>query len=394
MKTTIFACAAAVALCSAASNVNSAPVPDRAPGIIPATTSSADSTPAVPRDWVEGYAGKTLTAIDGSTLSLSLTEDGFTRHLVSAGGDKQDSGFTFINKNLGTVSEDSTVVGFFRRVGSGLEITFEDGRTETITATDGGGVSMVLHAPDSGMHCMAWYPDGHVFNDSEKRLALALYAKKLGLSSPVQANTAAIDSCAPASSTAAAQPASLTSPMTSPDGPPASNAAFAPKAPAAPISPSKHNRKRTAALDQQGTAPGTLAPLVDVAVRDSQVHAIDETPVSTPASFDPDHGASTCLSVDSDGNHLGFRNHCRFDVEFAYCLKDTVIDVASCDKGPETGLVAANSFTPLLRSTALGGNDVERHFRWVGCALVDGALEARLDQTNPPAGRCIAPSAS
>jgi hypothetical protein len=111
-------------------------------------------------------------------------------------------------------------------------------------------------------------------------------------------------------------------------------------------------------------------------------------------SFDPVHNASACLTVDSDGNHWGFRNRCRFDVEFSYCLKDAGTDVASCDKGPESGLVAANGFTPLLRSSALGGNDAEHHFRWVGCGLVDVPLEAHLDQTNPPAGRCLAPSAS
>ncbi|MBI3675751.1 MAG: hypothetical protein HY243_03950 [Proteobacteria bacterium] len=386
MNKPIFAGAMLLALVAGASTAQSAPVPERAPGIIPPTTAAADNPPASQRDWLDGIAGKTLTALDGSALTLTLTEDGFARHLVSPSGDKQDTGFTFINRNLGTVSEDSAVVGFFRRNGDSLEVTFQDGRSETISAAQD-GVSMILHSGDSGAHCMNWFPEGHTYNDAEKRIALALYAKKLGLASPVASSAPSVDSCSPAATQTSSDDMT---PVSVPV-----NAVVPPKPPAA-IPPAARHRKRTAALSPPVLSPlatlDTPAPLVNVAVRQSDVHPIDD--MTQAASYDPDHGASSCLSVDSDGNHLGFRNHCRFDVEFAYCLKDAGTDIASCDKGPESGLVAANSFTPLLRSTALGGNDAERHFRWVGCALVDGALEARLDQTNPPAGRCVAPSAS
>ena len=61
-------------------------------------------------------------------------------------------------------------------------------------------------------------------------------------------------------------------------------------------------------------------------VRTSEVHPIDANvtadgkPPQVVASLDPNKGtvapaqkgASSCLSVDSDGSHWGFRNHCGF----------------------------------------------------------------------------------
>jgi hypothetical protein len=370
---------------------NAAPVPDRAPGIIPPTTASAPVDPAPVRDWVEDISGKTLTAVDGSTLALVSSEEGLARHIVSAAGDAQDTSFTFINRNLGTVNEGPDTVGFFRRDGDGFDITYEDGRTETIASTPDGGVTIRLNTPDNGAHCMGWYPQGHAFNDSEKRAALAMYAKKLGLATPGTGNAVPLDSCTPATTTADAKLE------------PINPVAAAPAPAATPIVKSttaKKRGKKTAELTPTPTpvalasaSAGSLAPLTAVPVRDSEVHAVNDGGEELAAvTSDPGHGASSCLSVDSDGDHWGFRNHCRFDVEFAYCLKNAGTDIASCDQGPESGLVAANGFTPLIRSTALGGNEAERDFRWVGCGLVAGPLQAKLEQTSPPAGRCVAPS--
>src|SRR4029077_12427729 len=42
----------------------------------------------------------------------------------------------------------------------------------------------------------------------------------------------------------------------------------------------------------------------------------------TLASAMPDgHGASDCLTVESDGANTGFRNHCAYGVQFAYCVQ-------------------------------------------------------------------------
>ena len=288
-------------------------------------------------------AGKTLVGVDGSTLSFTYTEAGLTRRIVSPGGAEQTTGFSFINDKLGTLSDTDTssdVIGFFRRMPSGLDVTYADGRRETIAPAPGGGVTMTLHAPDNGSYCMGWYPQGHVFSESERRAALTLYARKLGLEAPRAG--AALSSCG-----------------------------------------AGETRKSADA-----------APIL---VRTSGVHAIDadvKARLSETANETPRNGDSRCLSVDSDGAHWGFRNHCGYGVKFSYCLENASADGASCNQGPQSGRVAAEGFAPLLTQSAMGDVDAEHNFRWVACGEKSGTVEAKLDQVSPPSGRCIRASAS
>src|SRR5438270_823382 len=86
-------------------------------------------------------------------------------------------------------------------------------------------------------------------------------------------------------------------------------------------------------------ASSAAAKAIDV--RTSEVHLIDAPPVTAvaggekteapapakqlasleqPAAVPVQKGASSCLSVESDGSHWGFKNGCGYTVQFAYCL--------------------------------------------------------------------------
>ena len=100
-------------------------------------------------------------------------------------------------------------------------------------------------------------------------------------------------------------------------------------------------------------------------------------------------GASTCLSVESDGKHWGFKNHCGYTVQFAYCTMDAVIQLSSCKDGAVGGSVSADGFGVLVADETLKEIDVTHDFRWVACQGGSGEVIPRLDQTDPPSGRCV-----
>ncbi len=137
-------------------------------------------------------AGKTLTGVDGSSIALNLIEGGMELQVVPAEGTARKTTFTFMTDRMGTVVEDSdatqagsSVTGFFRLTGKGVEIRYSDGRSAMLAASADGGVQMALDG-DVGPSCRAWYPTGHAFSDGEKKAALNAYASKLGL--PVAAS--------------------------------------------------------------------------------------------------------------------------------------------------------------------------------------------------------------
>src|SRR5580658_543746 len=155
-------------------------------------------------------SGKTLIGVDGSSIALTLIEGGMELQVVPADGAAKKTTFTFMTDRMGTVVEDSgspsagsSVTGFFRLTGKGVEIRYSDGRSAMLSANPDGGVQMALDS-DSSSSCKAWYPAGHAFSDSEKKMALNAYASKLGL--PVSASDPG-NSC---SATAMAQPATIT----------------------------------------------------------------------------------------------------------------------------------------------------------------------------------------
>jgi len=127
------------------------------------------------------------------------------------------------------------------------------------------------------------------------------------------------------------------------------------------------------------------------------VHAIDAQPVPAPdagtagvlASAPPSDDASTCLKVESDGSHWGFRNGCGFDVQFAYCLAQGGDSLTGCGNGGAAGSVAAGGFGALLADKSFSESDADHAFRWLACGGGAGEVVAHLERSDPPAGRCL-----
>ena len=168
--------------------------------------------------------------------------------------------------------------------------------------------------------------------------------------------------------------------------------------------------KRTTTIKPPIPAPEIKA----VEVRDSEIHPIDaDAPVADapdanapasetlasaepagPALMPPPIVATTCLSVETDGAHWGFRNHCGYSVQYAYCLMSEGDDAASCRDGAVTGGVTPNGFGPLVADRGLMEKEARHDFRWVACQGGTGEIVPRLDRTSPPAGRCLKTGAS
>jgi hypothetical protein len=162
-----------------------------------------------------------------------------------------------------------------------------------------------------------------------------------------------------------------------------------------------------AAAAAKSTVPkvGDIGNAKTIDVRTSEVHPIDppaapeaqaEKPQVlasvVPANTAPpsqQRGASSCLTVESDGSHWGFRNHCGFTVQFAYCLMSGGGQLAACKDGAVPGSVSANGFGSLVADESLKETDVAHDFRWVACQGGAGEVIPRLDQTDPPVGRCV-----
>jgi hypothetical protein len=134
-------------------------------------------------------AVKTLSAIDGSTLTLAPAQGGLAREIVVPDGRVKKTLFVLLNDKLGTVSESGVgggwnVAGIFRVTDTGIAAAYADGRSEMLMLNGSGGVSMVMNAPTGDVDCMAWYPAGHRFSVAERKAALAEYARRLGIDEP------------------------------------------------------------------------------------------------------------------------------------------------------------------------------------------------------------------
>jgi hypothetical protein len=349
--------------------------------------------------WLSPLAGVKLQAVDGSTLTLSPSEGGFALALAAPSGAARHSTFSFVSDKLGTIADDGEaghVVGFFRETGSGVEAQFADGRTESLVANGDGGISLMLHAATGEASCFAWFPSGHVFSASEKQAALAAYAEKLGVADRAKKAARPTQNCAP----------------------PAAHIARKQTTPPLAQGPYKIGMYQGGAVTSSGAAG-----LTQVAVRTSDVHTIDAAvaaplaaisppaavvqpaasvalqqsapPQVTLASAIPDgHGASDCLTIESDGANVGFRNRCAYGVQFAYCLQKASDPAADCGAGAKSGAVSANGYVLLLTDTNIKSADAERDFRWVACSGGTGSIVAHLDRADPPAGRCTRANAS
>ncbi|MGA9796256.1 MAG: hypothetical protein WBQ17_12060 [Rhizomicrobium sp.] len=319
--------------------------------------------------WIEQVSGKKFFAVDGSTVTLTQNDGGFTLDTIAPDGSDHRTAFNMLSDSLGSITEGDgkTVTGVFRTVGNDIEANFADGRTETVASNAAGGVTVMLKAPEAKSWCMRWYPQGHGFDEADKKQALAEYAAKLGLEAPAKDHAVSSASCI--------EPAAAEHPL------------------------------QTAATGLHRTG-GTLGTIV---VRSSKVHLIDAAVATTPAQgISPptlikpmpgasadlamdrpllqNHGASSCLKIDNDGSSWGFRNACGYSVQFAWCLQKGADPRTACATGTGSGQLAANGFAALMPGSATINAD--NQFRWVACTGGNG-VSAQLDRADPPAGRCI-----
>src|SRR5205085_10525770 len=121
---------------------------------------------------------------------------------IGSNGAVQKTTFEFINEKLGTVADArnaANVIGVFRSTGSGLEVQYADGSSETLAVNPGGGLTIESISTSSDS-CTAWYPEGHVFSLEERRAALAQFATRLGLADAADKKAASSKAgCAPPS---------------------------------------------------------------------------------------------------------------------------------------------------------------------------------------------------
>ena len=346
-------------------------------------------------------SGKTLIGVDGSSIALTLIEGGMELQVVPTDGAARKTTFTFMTDRMGTVVEDSgspsagsSVTGFFRLTGKGVEVRYADGRSAMLSSSSDGGVQMALEG-DAGRSCRAWYPAGHAFSDGDKKAALNAYASKLGL--PIAASDTGDGCSTPAPAPQASnQAANITPPA------PAPSKAIVPRA-----RPERRTQvKIPARMAKASYRIGDYQPSLEtVTVKPSEVHPIDGPNAAGSAIAVPSLGgvtatvstdkndASRCLKVDSDGSHWGFRNSCDFAVQFAYCMAGGGDSLTSCGSKDivttsATGSVAANGFGALMADTSLADKDASHNFRWIACGGGAGEVLAHLDHFEPPAGRC------
>jgi hypothetical protein len=363
----------------------------------------------------EDLVGKKLTAIDGSSIALTAAEGGMGREIVAANGTIQRSYFGFINEKLGTVSDANDIrkiTGVFRRSDSAMEIQYSDGAVEKLRLNPGGGLTLeTISASNRG--CVSWYPDGHQFSVEEKKAALAAFAVRLGLADTNANNNANPDcrsSLVPEVKTVPTKAAEMVIPAVEQ----AKATEQTPKTAAgkatfgAPVTPPVPAPSPRAVLASAGKGPAAVAPTAaavaaearEIEVRQSDVHVIDPVPAqeskpqvlasataANPAAPEQ-KGASSCLSVESDGSHWGFRNHCGYTVQFAYCLLAGT-QLASCRDGSVAGSVAGMGFGALVADESLKETDAKHEFRWVACQGGAGEVIPHLDQIDPPSGRCV-----
>ena len=362
---------------------------EAAPLPIPASLEQKPAAPPVKLSSLAILSGKKLMAVDGASLNLIAIEGGIERDMTSPSGTLAKTTFIFLNDKLGTVAADgdpaaassgSNVTGFFRLTDNGVEVRYADGRSETLSSSDN-GVLLKQLAPGVADVCHAYFPDGHAFSDAEKKAAVAEFAIRLGLAPPETKTPCPGD-------VAMAAPPSI-----APDNKPKPHAEAKPAGKFAPAS-----------LTNKPSLKDRLGTMDAEAVRDSMVHTIDAMPMPTlpdgaeaaaivgPAAGSAAlgaHDASSCLKVESDGSHWGFRNSCSYDVQFSYCLAAGGDQLTACSAGGVAGSVAGGSFGALTPDKSFSEADAEHDFRWLGCDGGAGEVVAHLDHSDPPSGRCV-----
>lgn len=363
----VFICAASAPHAAAANLLNTASIKPK-----PDDTSGS-------RPLLGGLLGTKLVNLDGSTVSLLAREDGVVRTITSPEGTVKTMEFNFLGENLGTVSETDAparVSGVFHVSAGGLAVDYADGRSEFLAARGADGLTISVKSANGDYACATWYLPSHVFTADEKKAAVAAYARRLGVADGPDADHS---DCA----NIAAMPDD--------------KARTAAHSVSVHRKPTRAPREAAAAGGYQPAVNGRLAGLQTVPIKQSTVHLIDAAPVppgpdNNGAAPVDERIASNCLKVESNGNYWGFRNHCGYSVQFAYCLlhgSDEMTACAGVGSASVSGSVSANGFGPLFADASLGESDVEHKFRWVGCRGGAGEVIAHLDQSEPASGRCV-----
>ncbi len=398
-----------------ASSAISTPAPASLPVKIVAAESATEAADAAAETGsgalpLHLFMGKTLVAVDGSTIDLASGEGGLTRVVTLPNGIAQRASFDFMNGRIGTVSIESSAVGLFRSSADEIDIDYADGTIETMKPDPAGGLVTTAQAPGGGSSCTAWYAAGHIFGQDEKKAAVLEYASRLGVAAPATPRKHR-----------GARPASHIC-----GGAFVANVADA----SAAIGYSGNGAMKNAVwtssrapLIAQSAPTGEfqVSPrdsslrLQQIPIRESAVHLIDapyefaaNQPLVRQASFSTDPVAlrpagaaaaapvapaapnpSECLSVTSDGEYWGFQNRCARPLQFAYCEMSDANPLMACGRTRVPGSVTANGFSPLVSDRSLSEQNVKHDFRWLACDGGAGEVIARLDSVEPPAGRCM-----
>jgi hypothetical protein len=348
--------------------------------------------------WLSGVAGTKFVAVDGSAIVLTPSEGGLSLAITAPDGGAQKSTLAFVSDKLGTIADDSDlghVIGFFRETDTGIEAQFADGRTESLVLNTAGGISLTTRDTANRSNCVSWYPADHVFDVAEKRAALAAYADRLGIGDRIK--KAAPLPCAPAMHVVKDHPPAAQ------DGAPLVTISH----PAPPVIAKASGALIAVAVKQSDVhlidvpaptavmaAPATPVPapqLIHASVQQSATPPAAAAALAAPAAG---AAASDCLSVETNGADVGFRNHCGYGVQFSYCLEKANDAAATCGAGARQGAVLANGFAAVLQDAGIKSADAEHDFRWVACSGNTNDVVAHLDRADPPAGRCVKANAS
>lgn len=220
-------------------------------------------------------------------------------------------------------------------------------------------------------------------------------AASLSVPDPGAGAPAVLPSIAAASAAAAAKAAELPAAPVVAEVPVTAKVGASVAAKAADMAATQKPAEAKATEPAAETKVASLPDTNPVEVRKSEVHLIDP-PVTQPTAVvattempKPGEGASSCLNVESDGTHWGFRNKCAFSVQYAYCTMDGRNQLTACKDGFVGGSVAPNGFGVLVADQNLRALNENHDFRWVACQGGAGEVIARLDKSDPPAGRCV-----
>jgi len=246
------------------------------------------AAPAQDQAWLAGLTDEELTAVDGSTLTLSQQEGRLDLSIRMRGGNETNSTFSFINENLGAVKDEGDkgqIGALFRRTDIGLEILYGDGRSASLVANTQDGLTLTRRTPTGESACMSWYPSGHAFSPDERRAAVAAYAESLGIQPASPATISPAKSSKKhkkAAPPAIVHPASLQSPC--------APALHAPKAPVTVRSSTVHTIDNDMAppLPSATAKPAVVAPPPAAAAKPAVVAAAQPGPAaSQPVATQP-----------------------------------------------------------------------------------------------------------